>query len=203
MVRRRKAVCALAFLFGSLLLGVNPVAGQTVPASPTAQQSKAASTASDSQTVSVFGEAGATTGNQILGGVGVAVNAGAGQQIFGMLATETGAAVAQKSQVFIGVKSDYPAMTISGHKLVPFSLISYGASIESLKTLTIKPPTSLALTATTVTSIATGAGLAQQYAGGLEFTSASGVTIGVGAMGADSQGGWSVYPFIFVAKTFK
>lgn len=172
------------------------------PASSTAPQSNAIK-ATDSQTVSVFGEAGAYNGNQILGGLGLAVDVGAGQQVFGMLADQTGPNVAQNAQILFGVKSNYPSFKVNGQRIVPFSIIAYGASIASLKTLTIKPPTSLSLSATTVTSIATGAGLAQQYAVGMQITFKDSTTVGIGASLDSSLSGWRGQPFLFIGHTFK
>lgn len=177
----------------TLLLSVLPILAQTAAPEPIN---------SAAQTVTGFVELGAASKDQIVGGVGAAVSVGAGQSVFGMLATQSGANIVQNSQVLIGVESEYPGKTIKGYKVTPFSIVAYGASISSLSTITIKPPTSLALSAATVTSIATGAGLAQQYAGGVKTTLKNGLIVGLGFLGDKTQSGWSAYPFAFVGKRF-
>lgn len=174
------------------------------PASATPQHTQAASPAptSSDQTVSVFAETGAYTGNQILGTVGVSVSIAGNQEIFGAIGTMTGAAVAQNSQVLFGIKSNLPSFTSHGYKVTPFSIVGYGASIESLKTLKVSPPAGAGLNASTVTSIATQAGLAQQYAFGFQ-TVVKGFTVGIGGIGDRSVSGWSGYPFVFIGKTLK
>jgi hypothetical protein len=148
-----------------------------------------------------FGEAGAATGNNLLGGLGIAMDAAAGQQLFGEIALETGSSPGQSTQLLIGVKSNYPVVTLKGRKFTPFSIVAYGASIQSLAKSQIVPPASLGLNATTVTSIGTGAGFAQQYAAGLQ-TPIGSWNVGVGFSGDKITSGWKGYPFLFVAKRF-
>jgi len=148
-----------------------------------------------------FSEAGASAGNNLLGGLGIAMDAAAGQQIFGQIALETGTGVAQSSQLLIGVKSNYPGFTTSGRKFTPFSIVAYGASIQSLATSKITPPASLGLNASTVTSIGTSAGFAQQYAAGVSTLIGS-WNAGIGVSGDKAVSGWTGYPFAFVSREF-
>jgi hypothetical protein len=164
----------------------------TTPADPAA--------ASNPASWSWFGEAGASTGNSLLGGLGIAMDAAAGQQIFGEIALETGSDVAQSSQLLIGVKSNYPTITEKGRKFTPFSIVAYGASIQSIAKSKIVPPASLGLNATTVSSIGTGAEFAQQYAAGVQ-TPIGSWNVGVGFSG-DKTNGWKGYPFAFVSREF-
>jgi hypothetical protein len=147
-----------------------------------------------------FGEAGASTGNNLLGGLGIAMDAAAGQQIFGEIALETGSGVAQSSQLLIGVKSNYPSITKKGRMFTPFSIVAYGASIQGIAKAKLIPPASIGLNATTVTSIGTGAEFAQQYAAGVQ-TQIGSWNVGVGFSG-DKTSGWKGYPFAFVSREF-
>ena len=182
----RKAVLMIGFVLGSVVLGQ----GQTALAFAHAPA-----------TSSWFAEAGAAPGRDVMGGLGVALSVANNQSVFGEIATQTGEGVAQLTQVLFGVKSNFPAMIIQKRKFIPFGIIAYGASIESLATQKVGTATLGGITAATVTSIATSAGLAQRYAAGVE-TNIKGFDIGMGASGSDTQAGWHVYPFLFVAKQF-
>jgi hypothetical protein len=146
-----------------------------------------------------FSEAGAASGNNISGGLGIAMDAKAGQQLFGEIALETD--VAQSSQLLIGIKSNYPGVTIRGHKLTPFSIVAYGASIQSLTKPGALSQISLGSGSPTIASIATSAGFAQQYAGGIE-TPVGSWTLGIGFSGDKTASGWKGLPFIFLGKSF-
>jgi len=153
-------------------------------------------------TWSWFGEAGASTKDSLLGGLGIAMDLAAGQQIFAEAALQTGEKISQSSTLLIGVKSNYPAITFNQRKYQPFSIVGYGASITSLlKDKTISPPASLGLNAATVTSIGTSAGFAQQYAGGIQTVIGS-WNVGLGISGDKTTSGWKAYPFVFVSREF-
>jgi hypothetical protein len=174
------------------------------PASPPPQlppATSAAPAAAVSPGASWFTEAGATSGNGLLGGLGVAIPVAGGQQIFGELALQTGSGVGQSSTLLIGVKSNYPSITVESHKLTPFTIVAYGASIQNLVKSKIVPPTAIGLNAAAVTSIGTSAGFAQQYAAGFE-TKLGSWNLGVGVSGDKVVSGWKGYPFVFLSRSF-
>jgi hypothetical protein len=152
-----------------------------------------------------FTEAGASTGNSLLGGLGVAVPVAANQEVFGELALQTGKQIGQASNLLIGVKSDMPTMTIKGRKLMPFTIVAYGASIETLLKTKIGTGSTPGLNAATITAIGTSAGFAQQYAAGAQTAVATpwgSVNIGVGFSGDKISSGWKGYPFVFLSHSF-
>lgn len=183
----------LRVLLTCQLLLTSSLLAQTTPSTPAPTNPPA--------TWSWFSEAGASTGNSILGGLGVAMDVPGSQQIFGEIALQTGAGIAQSSTLLLGVKSNYPSVTKFGRKMTPFSIVAYGASIQSLAKSNISPPASLGLNAATVTSIGTGAGFAQQYAAGVE-TPLGSWNLGIGFSGDKNTSGWKGYPFVFLSRTF-
>jgi hypothetical protein len=197
--------CLLSWTLALACLCSWTAIGQTPPPSPasspgTAQPS--APSATDAQSWSWFSEAGASTKDSLLGGLGIAMDLAAGQQIFAEAALQTGEKISQSSTLLIGVKSNYPAITFNQRKYQPFSIVGYGASITSLlKDKTISPPASLGLNAATVTSIGTSAGFAQQYAGGIQTVIGS-WNVGLGISGDKTTSGWKAYPFVFVSREF-
>jgi len=148
-----------------------------------------------------FGEAGAYTGNTLLGGLGVSRPVAATEEIFAEAALQTGTGISQSSTLLIGIKSNYPAITLHARKLVPISIVGYGASIASVLKTKPLPPGTFGLTAASVTAIATGAGFAQRYAVGFE-TAVRSWNIGLGVSRDRNETGWKVYPFVFVAREF-
>jgi hypothetical protein len=148
-----------------------------------------------------FTEAGASTGNSLLGGLGVAIPVGGNQSIFGQIALQTGASVGQSSTLLIGVKSDYPGVTIQSRKYTPFSIVAYGASIQNLIKSKIVPPAAVGLNVATVTAIGTSAGFAQQYAAGFE-TAIGAWKLGIGVSGDKVVSGLKGYPFVFLSREF-
>lgn len=152
-----------------------------------------------SQSWSWFSEAGAASNNNLLGGLGIAMDAGANQQIFGEIALQTGSAPGQSSMLLIGVKSNYPSITRQGRKFTPFSIVGFGASIDSLAKKQISPPSMLGLNASTVTTIGTSAGLAEQYAAGVE-TAIGSWNVGIGMSGDKTGSGWKGHPFVFLSR---
>jgi hypothetical protein len=147
-------------------------------------------------TASWFTEAGAAPASNILGGLGVAVSIAASQSLFAEVGLQTGAGVPISCTVLVGIKSDFPAVSLFQGRFVPFSILAYGASIQSFPKVVLA-----ALSTATMTSVGTSAGLAQQYAVGVE-TSVKAFDIGIGVSGNDGQSGWHAYPFIFVARQF-
>jgi hypothetical protein len=203
MFRQRSLTIAAA-----CLLSLTAALAQSTispPASPPPQLPAATSAAPAAATVSPgafwFTEAGATSGNGLLGGLGVAIPVAGGQQIFGELALQTGSGVGQSSTLLIGVKSNYPAITVQSHKLTPFTIVAYGASIQNLVKSQIVPPAAIGLDAAAVTSIGTSAGFAQQYAAGFE-TKLGSWNLGVGVSGDKVVSGWKGYPFVFLSHSF-
>jgi hypothetical protein len=163
-------------------------------------------TAARAQTSSIsqaswFSEAGASTGNSLLGGLGVAVPVGGNQEIFGELGLQTGSTIHQATTLVIGVKSNLPSMTVKTRKLTPFTIVGYGAAIETLLKTKIVTPAAPGLNAATVTAIGTSAGFAQQYAAGIE-TAVGNWNVGVGFSGDKISSGWKGYPFVFLSRSF-
>jgi hypothetical protein len=124
-----------------------------------------------------------------------------GQEIFAEGALETGKGISQSSTLLIGVKSDYPAITIQKRKFTPFSIIGYGALIKSVLKEKAPIPAALGLNAATVESLGTGAAFAEQYAGGLQ-TSVGSWNLGIGVTADKTASGWKGYPFIFLSREF-
>jgi hypothetical protein len=139
-----------------------------------------------------FTEGGASSGRSFLGGLGFAVPVPRGQEIFAEAGFQTGAAISQSSTLLVGVKSDYPGISLRGRKFTPFSIAAYGASVDSI----VKGKAELNLAA-----IGTSAGFAQKYAGGFE-TSFGTWNIGVGISGDKAATGWGVFPFVFLSRRF-
>ena len=151
--------------------------------------------------VSMFAEAGAAAGSNVLGGLGISMTVANSQQIFGEIATQSGENAAAGSLLLIGIKSNYPGVTFQSHKLTPFTIVSYGAAIESLATSKIVAPAAAGLTASTITSIGTAAGFAQRYGGGIE-TAIAGYNIGAGMSVENTGSAWKGDPFVFVSRSF-
>jgi hypothetical protein len=154
--------------------------------------------------LSWFAEAGASQTNSAVLGSGLAIqitSAAVSQQIFAEVATGTVGAVT--GQLFFGVKSNYPAATVKGVKLSPFSIVAYGGALSSVSKIKLS---SLAggLSASAVTSVGTSAGFAQKYAAGAEAPLSVGSPwrVGLGAQLDDSSGKWRGLPFVFVGRSF-
>jgi hypothetical protein len=164
--------------------GVN-AASQATPAAPTWHW---------------FSEAGAASGRSLLCGLGIAMDVAGGQQLFAEAALQTGAGVGQSSELLIGVKSNYPAITLRSHKLTPFSIVGYGASIEAVLKSKTAPPV-FGLSPAAVTGIGTSAGFAQQYAAGAALP-IHGWNVGLGVSSDKLASGWKAYPFVFLSHAF-
>lgn len=182
------------------LAGQFYLTGQTTSPPPVLPP-QATQGASAPPTASVFVEAGAAAGSNVLGGLGVAMTVANNQQIFGEIATQSGEDIAAGSLLLIGIKSNYPAVTLKSHKLAPFTIVSYGAAIESLQTSKLVAPAAGGLTASTITSIGTAAGFAQRYGAGIE-TAIGSYNVGAGMSVENTGGAWKGDPFVFVSRTF-
>ncbi len=192
--------------FSPIAWNCAPAKGASVPSAPAATPSVSAPQATQAAPASAlagaswFTEAGATAGNSLLGGLGVAIPVAGGQQIFGEVALQTGSGIGQSSTLLIGVKSNYPGITYKARKYTPFSIVAYGASIQSLVKSKIVTPASIGLNAATVNSIGTSAGFAQQYAAGFE-TKLGAWNLGFGVSGDKAVSGWKGYPFLFLSRS--
>lgn len=186
MIRQLVLTAALACLFS-----LTPAIAQT-PATP--------STPGLSQ-ASWFTEGGASTGNNLLGGLGVAMPVAGNQEIFGEFALQSGSSIHQATTLEIGVKSNLPSFTLKAHKITPFGIVAYGAAIETLLKQKITTPASPGLNAATITAIGTGAGFAQQYAAGFQ-TNVGAWTVGLGFSGDKISSAWRGYPFVFLSHSF-
>lgn len=147
---------------------------------------------------SVFMEAGAESGRNISGGIGIAQTIAANTQAFVELTETTGASASQQSDILLGIKTNLPTVK----KVTPFTIVGYGGAISSLSKLTSLPSTVTGLNTTSITAIGTAVGLAQKYAAGFEYP-VGGFNIGIGAtVDKNSTVAWKAYPFLFLSKTF-
>lgn len=192
-----RAVLLLAVAWGATAQTIAPST-----AAPTSSPTPAASPVPPVSTSwSFFSEAGAAAGNNLAGGLGIAMDAAANQQVFGEIQMETGKLPAgQATSILFGDKSNYPAITVKGRKVTPFSIVAYGASIDTLKTIKFAPP-SAGLSATSITQFGTSAGLAQRYGAGFE-TLVRSWTVGFGYSLQKTGMGWGKYPFVYFGRAF-
>jgi hypothetical protein len=164
----------------------------TTPSVPTPAPSTAPSSFSG------FVEAGAQSGNNVVGGVGVAASIAAGTSIFLEVTEQTGAAPSAVTGILMGVKTDLPK--VKG--VTPFTIVAYGGAISSLAKLTSIPTGVTGVNATSVTSLGTAVGFEQKYGGGFQYP-VGGFNVGIGVQADKSTtSAWKGYPFVFVGKTF-
>lgn len=189
---------------GALLLLWCALSSAQMPSSTASPSTPSPTSTSQttSQSAAWFAEAGAYAGSNLMGGLGAALTVANNQEIFGEIALQTGESVAQSSTLLIGVKTNYPSFKMDGRKFAPFTIIAYGTAIQSVVASKIIPSVAGGLTASTINSIGTSAGFAQEYAGGLETSLVRGWSLGVGFTGDKNQSGWAGYPFAFVSKSF-
>ena len=197
-----------ALLLAAPLFAQTPVAGQ---GTVTGANSAPISITPKASALSWFAEAGASQANSAVLGSGLAIqitSTAVAQQIFAEVATGTGAAPAVGSSVrgqfFFGVKSNYPAATVKGVKLSPFSIVAYGGALSSVSKIKLSSVAG-GLSASAVNSVGTSAGFAQKYAAGAEVPLSVGSPwrVGLGAQLDDSSGNkWRGLPFIFISRSF-
>jgi hypothetical protein len=139
-----------------------------------------------------FVEAGAQSGKNIAGGVGVAQTLTAKTQLFVEVTEATGN---PSTDVVLGIKTNYGTID----KITPFTIVAYGGAITALSKITtiVNSPT-----VTSLTTLGTAVGFAQQYAGGAEYKFPT-FSLGIGAMvDHNSSSPWKAYPFLFLSKVF-
>ena len=153
------------------------------------------------QIPSAFVEAGGAAGPNLMGGLGVAMTLANNQQIFGEVATQSGEHVGPSSLLLVGLKTNYPGFNIKGRTYSPFTILAYGAAIDSIATSKLLAPAVTGISAGTVSSIGTIAGFAQQYAAGFESTF-YGWNVGLGMSLDKTNAGWKGFPFLFVGREF-
>lgn len=154
------------------------------------------------QVLSVFAEIGLAPGNQVTSGLGLNLSVGNNQSIFAEATQQVGQPLSlQATNVLFGIKSNLPGFTVQAHKITPFMLVAYGASIQTLATAATAKAILGGVTAGTITGVATAAGLAQRYGGGFQGQVGK-FTIGVGYLEQKDVAGWAGYPFSFVGMAF-
>ena len=176
-----------------LFLSIGLLAQTPAPVSPSPPASE--------PTFAGFVEARAVAGNNVLGGLGVAATVASSQQVFAEIGTQSGQSVGAGSLLLIGIKSNYPAVTLSKRKYEPFSIIGYGASLSSVSRTQILSTITNGLTTTAVTTLGTSAGFAQKYAAGIE-TEIAGWGVGIGMSADKTSSGWRDYPLLFISRRF-
>jgi hypothetical protein len=164
----------------------------TTPAVPTPPPSAAPTSFSG------FVEAGAQSGNNITGGVGVAATVSAGNTIFLEVTDQTGAAPSAVADVLFGVKTDLPK--VKG--FTPFTIVAFGGAISSFSKLTTVPTGVTGVNTASVTALGNAVGFAQKYGGGFQYP-VNGFNVGFGVQTDKSTtSAWKGYPFIFIGKQF-
>lgn len=164
----------------------------TTPTVPTPQPSATPTSFSG------FVEAGAQSGNNITGGIGVAATVAANTNVFVEVTEQTGAAPSQVSGILLGVKTDLPKVK----SFTPFTIVAYGGAISSFSKLTTLPSGVTGVNAGSVVALGTAVGFAQKYGGGFQYP-VSGFNIGIGMqVDKSTTSAWKGYPFVFIGKSF-
>ena len=147
-----------------------------------------------------FGEVGASGTNQLTGGVGVSDTVAANTQLLFEITETTGTSYTQSTGLIFGVKNNWGVIK---KKYVPFTIVGYGGSFSSLKSLTGIPVGVTGPNQPSVTALGTSLGLSQQYAAGVQYKLSSGMSVGVGMVYGKINGlEGTLAPFVFFGKSF-